>query len=229
MVNDEQWCFAWFGSEAESDGQTRAALQKNFKWTKGETITVGFLDGDPEVQSRVRAVAREWVGSGMANLDFSFIPDASHALIRISFRYEGSWSLIGTACKRQTDRALPTMNFGWLTKNSSEEELRRVVLHEFGHALGLIHEHQNPGGLIHWNRAQVERDLSEPPNNWTPEEIELNMFQPFERAETNYTALDPQSIMMYPIPTKWTEDGFSVGLNSELSENDKEFIRKEYR
>ena len=36
------------------------------------------------------------------------------------------------------------MNYGWIDADSPEEELRSVVLHEFGHALGLIHEHQNP-------------------------------------------------------------------------------------
>jgi hypothetical protein len=72
------------------------------------------------------------------------------------------------------------------------------------------------------------RDLSAPPNNWPPDVIEANMFQPFSQAETNYTQLDPQSIMMYPIPPTWTEDGFSVGLNSNLSETDKAFIRQTY-
>jgi serralysin len=38
----------------------------------------------------------------------------------------------------------PTMNYGWMTPDSSDDEVHRVVAHEFGHALGLIHEHQNP-------------------------------------------------------------------------------------
>ena len=50
------------------------------------------------------------------------------------------------------------MNYGWLTPESAQDEVRRVVLHEFGHALGLIHEHQNPkGGGIEWNRDAVQR------------------------------------------------------------------------
>ena len=39
----------------------------------------------------------------------------------------------------------PTVNFGWLRHDSPYEEIRRVVLHEFGHVLGLVHEHQIPG------------------------------------------------------------------------------------
>jgi hypothetical protein len=121
------------------------------------------------------------------------------------------------------------MNFGWLTPQSTDDEIRRVVLHEFGHAMGLVHEHQNPGGKIHWNRDQVIKDLSGPPNNWTMDVIELNMFQAYAEDETSFTHLDPQSIMMYPIPARWTLDGFSVGLNADLSPLDRQFIGQMYK
>ena len=67
------------------------------------------------------------------------------------------------------------MNYGWLTPTSDDDELRRVVLHEFGHALGLIHEHQNPEGGIQWNEPAVKADLSGPPNNWDDETIRHNV------------------------------------------------------
>ncbi len=54
------------------------------------------------------------------------------------------------------------------------------------------------------------------------------MFEPYRQEETNFTKLDPESIMMYPIPTRWTRNGFSVGLNSRLSKLDKEFIQESY-
>ena len=164
----------------------------------------------------------------MANLtlDFRKGPDT---LVRISFQYPGSWSVIGTTCRQITDKTQPTMNFGWLDAKSTEDEIRRVVLHEFGHALGLIHEHQNPGGAIPWNREAVIRDLSGPPNNWSLQTIEHNMFEPYAKADTNYTTLDKASIMMYPIPVSWTTNGFSVGLNGDLSPTDKSFIRNQYQ
>ena len=42
------------------------------------------------------------------------------------------------------------------------------------------------------------------------------------------TPADEDSIMMYPIPAHWTTDGFSAGLNSDLSEEDKQLIRAAY-
>lgn len=121
------------------------------------------------------------------------------------------------------------MNFGWLTPASTDDDARRVVLHEFGHALGLIHEHQNPRHAIQWNRDAVIADLSGPPNKWSPEVIERNMFEPYSRGEVNSTQLDASSIMMYPVPSRWTTDGFSAGLNSDLSAADKAFIKNQYR
>jgi len=48
------------------------------------------------------------------------------------------------------DQKVPTMNFGWLNEDSDEDEYSRVVLHEFGHSLSCIHEHQHPANGIPW-------------------------------------------------------------------------------
>ena len=120
------------------------------------------------------------------------------------------------------------MNFGWLTAGVSQSEARRVILHEFGHALGLIHEHQNPIDQIKWNKAAVVADLKGPPNHWDDETIEFNMFHTWPPNDINGTKLDRSSIMMYPIPASWTEDGTSVGFNNELSAIDKKFIKQQY-
>jgi hypothetical protein len=227
VENQDQWCFAWIPGDQGVEGANRAALLTSAKWAPNSTITVSFLDGDESVQQRVRKVAQRWTAPGLANLRLIF-QDDNDSLIRISFKHPGSWSVLGTQCRNVTDLARPTMNYGWLKPESTDDELRRVVLHEFGHALGLIHEHQTPAGGIQWNRDAVIRDLSGPPNNWDLEKIEHNMFRPIEKHESNFTNLDPKSIMMYPLPAKWTTNGFSVGLNSDLSETDKAFIRQQY-
>lgn len=229
MANADRWCFAWVPEETKqaAPGKARAALVKDLKWKSGDVITVSFLDGVPSVQERVKAQALKWTAPGMANLTLDF-RKSTDTMVRISFSYSGSWSVLGTECRR-IPKAKPTMNYGWLTENSNDDEVQRVVLHEFGHALGLIHEHQNPSGGIKWNRDAVIRDLSGPPNSWSVEVIEHNMFEPYAKNEVNATKLDPESIMMYPIPASWTLDGFSVGLNQKLSQTDTKFIQDQYR
>jgi len=201
----------------------RAAYLNEAKWNPGDTITIRFLEGDEELRERVKAVALEWTDIANLNLEFT---DSAPSDIRIAFEAgNGSWSYLGTVCRKISEPE-PTMNYGWLTPDSPDEELRRVVLHEFGHALGLIHEHQNPEGGIKWNRAAVIKDLKGPPNNWDRATIENNIFKKYE--DVDATSVDANSIMMYPIPKAWTLDGFSAGFNSELSETDIEKTREVY-
>lgn len=231
-ANESHYCFCLTATDlspvdVQTMSGTKAALLRGAQWPAGSNIRVRFLEGAPELQERVKKVALEWVAPGMANLNLSFV-NAGRADIRIAFKQgNGSWSYLGTVCRRiPEDRE--TMNFGWLTPESSEDELRRVVLHEFGHALGLIHEHQNPVGGIQWNRDAVIRDLSGPPNNWDAATIEENMFKKYGRKQVIATEADPDSIMMYPIPAAWTLDGFSAGLNAGLSPRDRSLIRSAY-
>ena len=116
------------------------------------------------------------------------------------------------------------MNFGWLTRETSDQEYSRVVTHEFGHAIGCIHEHQNPAGSIPWDKPVVYRYYAGPPNNWTKEQTDVNLFQTYDRTQTQFSEFDKHSIMLYPIPNDFTIGDFEVGWNTELSAVDKEFI-----
>lgn len=203
----------------------RAAVLRAAMWDLGAQISIRFLGGSAALQKRVRDVAMEW--TKVANLNFDFRNDGPTD-IRIAFiQGDGSWSYLGTVC-RQIAEPRATMNYGWLKDNSPEDELRRVVLHEFGHAIGLIHEHQNPEGGISWNRDAVIADLSGPPNNWNLATIENNMFRYYPPDAVVASPVDAGSIMMYPIPKAWTLDGFSAGLNSELSQQDKVLVGNAY-
>lgn len=228
--NLNHYCVCLTSSDLPADAQSqlsqrRAAVLKYARWQPGDIITIRFLEGSPALQEKVRKAALEW--TDIANLNFEFVTDGP-ADIRIAFvQGNGSWSWLGTMCREHKEPE-PTMNYGWLTDASDEAEIRRVVLHEFGHALGLIHEHQNPKHPIQWNKPAVYHDLGGPPNNWSPQIVDNNMFKLYEKSQVLATDLDPKSIMMYPIPRSWTLDGFSAGLNGELSDEDKDMIRSVY-
>jgi hypothetical protein len=225
-TNDTHFCFIPSRTEKDASGsKEKAAVLNGVKWNPGDVVTVRFMEGDQKLRERVKAVAREWMQH--ANVTLSFVNEGD-ADIRIAFQQgKGSWSYLGTDA-RTIPKDQPTMNYGWLTPDSPDDEVRRVVLHEFGHALGLIHEHQNPKGGIQWNKDAVIHDLSGPPNNWNEATIENNIFKKYDENAVTASAVDGTSIMMYPIPKAWTLDGFSAGLNSELSALDKAIIGKSY-
>jgi len=228
MTNTDKWCFTWVPNQQKLAGSTKAALLNATQWSSGDIVIISFLDGDYSVQEKVKQYAQEWTAPRLANLTLSFRKDTNDTMIRISFRYSGSWSVLGRSCKQITDLSQPTMNYGWLRPETSDDEVRRVVLHEFGHALGLIHEHQNPKNKIEWDRNAVIKDLSGEPNKWDEQTIEFNMFKRFAEAEVRATPIDATSIMMYPIPARWTKNGFSAGLNTDLSADDKSLIHQAY-
>lgn len=193
-------------------------------WQPGRTLRVRFLDGDPAVQKRIEPYAQMW--ATYANLHFTFGTDPN-AEIRISFQQPGSWSYIGTDALT-IPKHQPTMNFGWLTPDTSDDEYARVVTHEFGHAIGCIHEHQNPSTNIPWNKAAVYDYYAGPPNNWTKEQVDINLFTRYSADITQFSAFDRESIMLYPIPNAFTEGDFEVGWNRTLSATDKRYIAKLY-
>ena len=225
MDNEYHYCSC--PSAQKQDRNDRAALLNAAKWNSGDVIKVGFLEGDESLQRRVQAVAERWAAPNMANLQLQF-GDVADADVRIAFEVgNGSWSYLGTEC-HNIPTGEKTMNYGWLTPETDDAEVKRVVLHEFGHALGLIHEHQNPTGGIRWNEPAVIAALSGPPNNWNEATIRHNVLDHYKPGETTGTPVDADSIMMYPIPKAWTLDGFSAGMNDDLSATDVQFIRQTY-
>ena len=206
--------------DVSPDEQSRGAVIADKKWNPGQTLRVRFLDGDPLVQQKIQAVAHQWSQHISIKLEFGNDPDAE---IRISCQPGGSWSYIGTdALSIAKDQ--PTMNYGWLKPDSSDQDYSSVVLHEFGHALGCIHEHQHPEAGIPWNRDAVYRYYMGPPNNWTKEGVDNNLFAQYGRDITQFSQFDTQSVMLYPISKELTTNGFEVGWNWHLSETDKAFM-----
>jgi len=185
-------------------------------WPNGSTLRVRFMGGKQEQQALAHEQAGWW--SEHANLKFEF-NDAADAQIRISFDpADGAWSYVGTDCL-SIPKNQATMNLGFQDGGTSA--------HEFGHAIGLGHEHQNPQGGIQWNEDVVIRDLGGPPNFWTPEQTRHNVIRKYSLDQIRGTEFDPDSIMLYAFPGSWTKSGQGTHANEVLSQLDRVFIASE--
>lgn len=197
------------------EGRDRAISPIGKSWMNGSTLRVRFLGGTPAQQATAREQAGWWAAACNIAFDFGNHPP-SQTEIRISFdQNDGAWSYVGTDCKGIPANQA-TMNLGFLDGGTAA--------HEFGHTIGLAHEHQNPSGGIQWNEPRVLRDLSGPPNFWSEAQIRHNVLRKYSVDQVKGTAFDPHSIMLYFFPAAWTLNGIATKANKVLSAVDKEYV-----
>jgi hypothetical protein len=197
-------------------------------WPKGTELKVRFLQGTAALHERTMQAAQSWFLDGVS-LKLRQAKPNEPADFRVSFDAgDGSWSYVGTDC-RSIQASQPTMNLGWATLDTPEKDFSSVVIHEFGHALGLLHEHNHPEARIEWDKAAVKADLSGDPNFWDDETIESNVFAKFDASTVITTDFDKESVMIYTIPANWTTKGKSFMPSWKLSDGDVATIKKLYR
>jgi serralysin len=202
---------------------TELALIAGLMWPNAGTLRIRFMDTPAAMQTRIMREASEW--TKFANIKFA-ITTQPRAEIRIStVANNRSWSYIGMDATRQP-QADATMNFGWLTPDSTDAQVSNVVLHEFGHALGAIHEHQSPAGGVQWNEPVVFEACAD--MGWNEQMCRSNILDRHTADGVKFTRLDAASIMMYAFPAAWTKNNVATPWNSKLSALDKQFIRTMY-
>ncbi len=121
-----------------------AVLVKNKMWPKGMLLHVVFLDGTNAQKTSVKQYAPLWLKE--TNLKFKFFDGFEKGLkqshIRISFSSHDGSKLGNHGDYSSKD---PTMLLNELNQpDLVEKAKRRLILHEFGHALGFEHEYRNP-------------------------------------------------------------------------------------
>lgn len=213
--------------EALSAGVQAAGRKTNpLLWVPGSLLRVRFIGVDAGFATRILRLAQIW--SAYANIAFVRSDDEA-AEVRVAFsKNDGSWSYQGTQCLA-VGPAEPTMNLGWLQPASPIDDLESLVLHEFGHVLGLAHEHNNPSGEIPWDRKAVTKHFGGPPNFWDKQTIDHHIYGTWEGDRFPFVKpFDPLSIMAYFFPKEVTGGKQIFGSNHSLSSGDKEFISRLY-
>lgn len=197
----------------------RGLADNYYLWNNGQNIYIKYLTGSITIQKKITDILKEW--EKYANIKFVVI-EKGNSNVRVNLDSKGGHnSLIGSIAntKSQDEK---TMNID-TSDFINDQCMKRIILHEFGHVLGLLHEHFSPLAGISWNKESVYEDL-EKSVGWNRTEVDDNIFKEYKISYTNGTLYDKNSIMEYPISSNWTTDGYSVSWNTELSEGDKALI-----
>lgn len=227
---------------------TSAIGASKYYWPKGQVITVNFFDSNrrlaffkskvtPFVRAQVEKYAHVW--EHYANIKFQFVDDKDDAMIRIKVSSDkkgiggqtigyGDGGGLGKNLLTVPEREFNMELYGF-DATTSEEEFSEIVIHEFGHALGLVHEHR------HWG-ANIDQDIYFKylmrTYGWSLKQAkdQASIYDDAARAmyglET--TAYDKYSIMHYDVPKECTKNKLPIRSSNKLSQRDKAFIATVY-
>ena len=192
-------------------------------WVPGTTITVKFLNNDRDMEPAIQDAATEWARH--AYINFQFVAgDAATADIRIQTATDGdSHSLLGTDCLQVRDQRMHTMKIAPF-RPCNFDDVYATALHEFGHALGFVHEHQSPAAQMFWDEAKIIRAYSTIPG-WNEAKIRHNIIRTFPQQDISNSTYDSDSIMHYPFPREFTLNNRAFRHNTTLSVKDIAFAK----
>jgi len=201
----------------------RSLINYSKLWANGRTLKIAFIDGpDNARKQKIINAAKQWLPH--INLTFDFV-EGLEGDIRIATKNNDNSSMLGTdALLIHPD--WPTMNLG---VKPEHEDFDVIVTHEFGHALGAMHEHQHPEANIPWDKPKVyafyqNREM----NPLTKEQVDRNLFQPFDTIEAIYTPYDRKSIMHHPVANTLTLGDWEIPINRKISKKDKRLMKLLY-
>jgi Astacin (Peptidase family M12A) len=219
----------------------RGVMLLSVRWPQNATLKVCYLSGTRQARERATKAALELQSYMNLNLDFGTVTDPRRCKgdnseqIKIGFVNDGPdagyWSYLGT----QSTNFPHSMNLGGFGANTlpiPEAEFRGIVLHEFGHALGLLHEHQSPKA-----GCDAELDPTQLKNwanrvGWDEQQLQVNIKAYLPAKEIRATPHDRASIMHYSLPPELFKSGKNskcwVPKNNVLSVTDKTFIASIY-
>jgi hypothetical protein len=229
-----------------SDRAPRIVTSFTKYWARGRTLRIRFITPTPPyLQQIFFDTACGWLAH--ANLKFELVTSGD-AEIRITLNQTFHWSAVGTdILLAYNHQNLPTMGFD-LTRLIDTQKLvkqqgrslasfnlrdflapdfERIVLHEFGHALGAEHEHQHPHANIPWNEQKVIKEYAA--GGQSEAFVRQNILNRYEAADYSYSEYDPDSVMHYNVPQKLTVGDFKIdNTGKTLSTKDKEFMSTIY-
>jgi serralysin len=205
----------------------RGLADNYYLWDNGKTLNVKFMGtGNSKFKDLVKKYAKEW--EQYANLKFNFIETGdAHIRVLLTSGDGGGHYTRGLGIQLlnypqdEFNLHLDTSDF------KNPQAAYRTIIHEFGHAIGLMHEHMSPVSGVKWDKTAVYARYKLL-QGWDKAMVDAQLFTKYNTSYVNGTKYDRASIMHYPISRWETLDGYYVDWNSSISEGDKSLVKALY-
>lgn len=184
---------------------SRAVGLQNVFYQPGDEFTIE-IHGTPKFKSDVKNILETKVFP-YVNLNFKFVEEDGNCVI------DNKWSSGGVAFNGGTRN--PTVKLS----NSSQF----LVIHEFGHALGMQHEMRNPNIELNWIIPALQEKYSKGDIN-----IFTQIVNPINLEQIRALPFDKNSVMIYPLAENTNVENVEMKPANEFTDTDKEWLALTY-
>ncbi|WP_300630164.1 M12 family metallopeptidase [Pseudomonas sp.] len=191
-------------------------------WPQHSVLTISLLNMTQEQKTLVKHNINKWAPH--TNLFFKFT-NSPNGDIRITADSDTGlgWSRVGTDAMT-VPLFKPTMGINFTRSPTS---VAATVQHEFGHALGLKHEHKHPDRTLDLNRQNIYDEYESTGRSRADANHDIVSTLPRRQVKAS-ADYDDKSIMHYAFAASRLNSGNPIPRNFKLSEGDKRFMQSLY-
>lgn len=184
---------------------SRAVGIQDVYYKGGDRFTIE-IHGPPKFKRTVKRVLKTKVFP-YVNLKFDFVDQDGNCVI------DNKWAGGGVAFNGGERN--PTVKLS----NSSEF----LIIHEFAHALGMLHEMQNPNVDLQWIIPALQLKYASGNVN-----IFTQIVNPINLQQVRALPFDQNSVMIYPLPANTNVQNVEMKPAQEFTDYDKKWLEMTY-
>jgi hypothetical protein len=199
----------------ERNNYHEAPISDNYLyWNIGCSLYINFMNGSKRLHEKVMQIGNDW--SKYASIKFTE-RETGESNIRIIFNDTGLVKTAVGVMNNMIPQDEPTCFID--TSNIQSASLfKSIILHTFGHLIGMQHENAVPFNGRKWNYLALDKYAIR--HEWDESDLKQQIMYPYSTSISNSLIADRKSVMYYVPKEEWVKEK-TLPLNDSLSMMDK--------